>query len=162
MNALSLRCRYTFAPVTLSLILALFFLAASPISAKAQGATFTESPWASHSLHLQFSGEQPRPLAMVTGDFDEDGVNDLAIGCALAKGGSIAVLRGNLDAHAPQGRASWLAAGKHQYADPYVQSSRPISVDSRPGLMISAARSAAARPKTTRSRRLLVPRRLAP
>ncbi len=138
MNALSLRCRYAFAPVSLSLIFVLGCVISSSICAQAQRTTAAEPLWASHSLHLQFSGEQPRPLSMTTGDFDEDGVNDLVIGYALSKGGSVAVLRGNLDAHAPQGRASWLAAGKHQYADPYVQSSQAISIDSRPNLMTSA------------------------
>jgi hypothetical protein len=46
----------------------------------------------SQQLHLQFSGEQ-QPLAMVTGDFDEDGVGDLVIGYATTKGGSIVVAR---------------------------------------------------------------------
>jgi hypothetical protein len=40
-----------------------------------------------HPLHLQFQGEQPRPLAMVAGDFDEDGVGDLAIGYAITATG---------------------------------------------------------------------------
>lgn len=91
-----------------------------------------------HTLSLHFSGEQPRPLAMVSGDFDEDGVNDLAIGYALSKGGTISVLRGNLDAHAPQTQASWLAAGRHQYSEPYLQVAKPISVPSQPGLMAAA------------------------
>jgi CSLREA domain-containing protein len=138
MNALLLRCRYTFAPVSLLLIFILGFVVASPLSAKAQRTTSTEPRSANHSLHLQFPGEQPRPLSMATGDFDEDGVNDLVIGYALSKGGSIAVLRGNLDANAPQTHESWLAAGRHEYSDPYLQSSEPISVDSRPSLMTAA------------------------
>jgi len=75
---------------------------------------------------------------MVAGDFDEDGVGDLVIGYGLQKGGTIAFLRGNLDAHAPQTQASWAAAGRHQYSDPYLQSSNPISVKTQPSLMISA------------------------
>jgi CSLREA domain-containing protein len=138
MNARSLRFRYAFAPASLLLIFVLGCVISDSICAEAQRTTATESPWASHSLHLQFSGEQPRPLSMVTGDFDEDGVNDLVIGYALSKGGSIAVLRGNLDAHAPQTHESWLAAGRHEYSDPYLQNSEPISVDSRPSLMTAA------------------------
>ena len=79
-----------------------------------------------------------RPLAMVAGDFDEDGVGDLAIGYAISSGGSIALLHGNLDAHAPQTQESWLAAGRHQYSDPYLQTSKPISITSQPGLMVAA------------------------
>lgn len=67
-----------------------------------------------------------------------DGVGDLVIGYATTKGGSIVVLHGNLDAHAPQTKESWLAAGKHQYSDPYLQISKPISTSSQPGLMIAA------------------------
>ena len=91
-----------------------------------------------HSLHLQFSGEKPQPLSMVSGDFDEDGVNDLVIGYGLPKGGSIAFLRGNLDARAPQTHESWLAAGRHEYSDPYLQSSKPTSIAAQPSQMISA------------------------
>ena len=138
MNALSLRCRYTFAPVSLSLIFVLGCVISHSTCVKAQRTTAVEPLGASHSLHLQFPGEQPRPLSMTTGDFDEDGVNDLVIGYALAKGGSIAVLRGNLDAHAPQTHESWLAAGRHEYSDPYLQNSEPITVDSRPSLMTAA------------------------
>jgi CSLREA domain-containing protein len=94
--------------------------------------------WQSRSLHVQLAGEQPRPLAMVSGDFDEDGVKDLAIGYGLAKGGSILLLKGNLDAHAPQTRESWVAAGRHQYSEPYLQSSKPVSVAQQPGVMIAA------------------------
>ena len=93
MNALSLRFRYACAPVSLLLIFVLGCVISNSICAKAQRTIATEPLWANHSLHLQFPGEQPRPLSMATGDFDEDGVNDLVIGYALAKGGSIAVLQ---------------------------------------------------------------------
>jgi CSLREA domain-containing protein len=92
----------------------------------------------SHSLHIQFSGEQPRPLAMVSGDFDEDGVDDLVIGYGSQKGGSIAWLRGNLDAIAPQTHASWLAAGRHEYSDAFLQPSKMVSLKTQPSLMVSA------------------------
>jgi CSLREA domain-containing protein len=138
MNALSLRFRYACAPVSLLLIFVLGCVISHSTCAKAQRTTAVEPLGASHSLHLQFPGEQPRPLSMATGDFDEDGVNDLVIGYALAKGGSITVLRGNLDALAPQTHESWLAAGRHEYSDPYLQNSEPITVDSRPSLMTAA------------------------
>ena len=92
----------------------------------------------SRSLHIQFSGEQPRPLAMVSGDFDEDGVKDLVIGYASQKGGSIALLRGNLDAIAPQTQTSWLAAGRHEYSDAFLQPSKMVSLKAQPSLMVSA------------------------
>ncbi len=95
-------------------------------------------PPQSHILNLRFSGEQPRPLAMVSGDFDEDGVADLVIGYGLEKGGSIALLRGNLDAIAPQTEESWLAAGRHEYSDPFLRPSRVRPVSTAPSMMISA------------------------
>jgi CSLREA domain-containing protein len=75
---------------------------------------------------------------MATGDFDEDGASDLAVGYAVTKGGLIAVLHGNLDAHAPQTQESWLAAGRHQFSDPYLQTSKPISIAAQPRLLIAA------------------------
>ena len=89
-------------------------------------------------LNLQFQGEKPQPLSMVSGDFDEDGVNDLVIGYGLQQGGSLAFLRGNLDARAPQTKESWAAAGRHEYSEPYLQTLRPIQVKVRPNVMISA------------------------
>ena len=92
----------------------------------------------SRPLNLRITGEQPHPLAMVSGDFDEDGIADLAIGYGLSKGGSVLLLRGNLDAHAPQTQQSWQAAGRHQYSAPYLQSFKPTSVTVQPSLMVAA------------------------
>ena len=90
------------------------------------------------TLHLHFSGGQPNPLSMAAGDFDEDGTGDLVIGYGLQTGGSINWLRGNPDAHAPQTHASWIAAGRHVYSDPYFQSSNPVLITTQPSLMIAA------------------------
>ena len=92
----------------------------------------------SHSLHLQFSGQQSRPVAMVSGDFDEDGVDDLVIGYAKEKGGSMALLRGNPDVITPQTQASWLAAGRHEYSDAFLRQSNVVSVKTEPSIMVSA------------------------
>ena len=92
----------------------------------------------SRSLHLQISGNGAHPLSMVSGDFDEDGVADLVIGYGLDEGGSIALLRGNRDAIAPQSQASWLAAGRHEDADPFLQPSKTVSLKTAPSLMASA------------------------
>ena len=95
-------------------------------------------PQTSHRLSIRFEGEQPRPLAMVSGDFDEDGVADLVIGYGMEKGGSFALLRGNREAIAPQTRESWLAFGRHEYTDPFLVPVKPIRVKVQPGLMVSA------------------------
>jgi hypothetical protein len=138
MNALMWRRHSISARVFLALILVFGCVTANRDNAFAQQTEPVGPNQVSRSLHLHFDGEQPRPLAMATGDFDEDGIGDLAIGYALSKGGSVLVLRGNLDAHAPQTHESWLAAGQHEYPDPYLQNSEPISVDSRPSLMTAA------------------------
>lgn len=91
-----------------------------------------------HKLHLRFPGEQPRPLSMVAGDFDEDGIGDLVIGYSLQKGGAIQLLRGNPDAFAPKAYQSGMAAGRHQFSDPYLQTARLVSTTTQPRLMISA------------------------
>jgi hypothetical protein len=81
---------------------------------------------------------QLRSLAMVSADFDQDGVTDLAIGYALAQGGAIEVMRGNLDAIAPRTEASWLAAGRHELAKPFLPPTEMIRLAARPDLLIAA------------------------
>ncbi|HTF62116.1 MAG TPA: exostosin family protein [Edaphobacter sp.] len=43
----------------------------------------------SSSLHLHFDGELSHPLSVVAGDFDEDGIGDLALGYALSRCASL-------------------------------------------------------------------------
>jgi hypothetical protein len=132
-----LRLWFNFVCLFIGISVAVFVISGAAPTLSAQPPT-TGGFRSGHPLHLQFQGEQPRPLAMVAGDFDEDGVGDLAIGYAISSGGSIVLLHGNLDAHAPQSQESWVAAGRHQYSDPYLQTSKPISIASQPGLMVAA------------------------
>ena len=127
----------TFHPFRI-LIIALAWMTLNQTFALAQRLIAPEQSQQTRTLHLNFSGEQRRPLSMVSGDFDEDGVNDLVIGYGLQKGGTLSFLRGNLDAHAPQTHESWIAAGRHQYSNPYLQTSKPIAVSAQPTLMVSA------------------------
>ncbi len=103
-------------------------------AAAGQGRVFSPvQPQPSHTLNLRFSGEQPHPLAMVSGDFDEDGVQDLVIGYGVADGGSIVVLRGNREAIMPQ-----TAAGSHEYINRFLQQSKPLTVKAQPNLLVAA------------------------
>ena len=122
---------------TLLLVLACLTLCRD--AAKAQRITSAPAPLSRvHKLHLQFPDAQPRPLSMVSGDFDEDGIQDLVIGYGVQDGGSILVLHGNGDAIAPQTHESWLAAGMHEYSEPFLQRRRPVHVKKEPDLMVSA------------------------
>src|SRR5579871_1291552 len=65
-------------------------------------------------------GRSASPLAMATEDFDRDGINDLAVGFATPRGGLIAIHKGNLDAFAPQSRASHEGIGRSEFPAPYL------------------------------------------
>ena len=90
------------------------------------------------SLALQYDGEQPRPLTMVSGDFDGDGVADLMVGYATERGGMLTLLRGNPDAFAPRTEAGWLAVARHESPAPFLQTGTSIALTSQPSLMITA------------------------
>ena len=122
-------------PPAFLVAVALLFAA---ISSRAQRSVTPTLPPSVHSLPGASSGGTQRPLSMAAADFDEDGVADLAIGYASTTGGSIAVLRGNLDAIAPQTHESWVNAGHHQYSNPYSQSTKPIAVAAAPDLLVAA------------------------
>src|ERR1700677_326465 len=79
-----------------------------------------------------------RSLSMVSGDFDEDGFADLAIGSALVDGGSIRLMRGNSDAIAPQTHASWLAAGRHELTTPFLQPEEMSRLKTAPDMLAAA------------------------
>ena len=87
---------------------------------------------ASGKVASTFEAGQPQPLAMASADFDEDGVADLVVGYGLDKGGVIALLRGNLDALAPQSYQSWLAAGQGHFASPFLPRPALLRCLSRP------------------------------
>jgi hypothetical protein len=96
-----------------------------------------------HTIPFEPAGKaaeslSPRPLAMASADWDEDGVEDLAIGYGLDQRGAIALMRGNLDALAPQSYQSWLAAGHGQYASPFLPSADLIQVPEQPAMMTVA------------------------
>src|SRR5260370_2342043 len=68
------------------------------------------------SVEVRFQGEDAAvralasahatPLSLAAGDFDMDGIGDLAAGYATPDGGRVAIFRGNLDAFAPQSEGS--------------------------------------------------------
>ncbi|HXZ29411.1 MAG TPA: hypothetical protein VEG08_15555, partial [Terriglobales bacterium] len=76
-----------------------------------------------------------RPLALAAGDFDQDGVQDLVVGYATPSGGALAFYRGNLDAFAPQSRASFDAIGRGQFPDPFLPNARVMDVPGTPDFL---------------------------
>jgi len=79
-----------------------------------------------------FVASQPQPLSMINGDFDGDGIEDLAVGYATPGGGAIVLHRGNLDAYAPQSHESWLAIGQGRFPQPFLAEAQVINVPIRP------------------------------
>ncbi|HEY1402179.1 MAG TPA: VCBS repeat-containing protein, partial [Terriglobales bacterium] len=78
---------------------------------------------------------QGQPLAMIHGDFDQDGIEDLAVGYATPGGGAIVVHRGNLDAFAPQSDASFQAIGRGEFPAPFLPQAKVFSIPIRPDFL---------------------------
>src|SRR6185312_2426098 len=64
-------------------------------------------------------GSAPNAVALASGDFDGDGVMDLAVGYSTGASGFLSIQRGNLDAFAPQSAASLQAIGRGQFPTPF-------------------------------------------
>ncbi|HJT53290.1 MAG TPA: FG-GAP-like repeat-containing protein, partial [Candidatus Angelobacter sp.] len=64
-------------------------------------------------------GAAPNAVALASGDFDGDGVMDLAVGYSTGASGFLSIQRGNLDAFAPQSAASLQAIGRGQFPAPF-------------------------------------------
>ena len=72
-----------------------------------------------------------QPLALTTGDVDEDGIPDLLVGYA----GHISIQRGNLDAFAPQSDASFQAMAHGQFPAPFLAQSTTLATPVNPDFM---------------------------
>lgn len=78
---------------------------------------------------------QLKPLALVAGDLDGDGVDDLVAGYASANGGVLVIHRGNLDAFAPQSQASWQAIGEGRFPSPFLAAAKTIELPEAPDFL---------------------------
>jgi CSLREA domain-containing protein/uncharacterized repeat protein (TIGR01451 family) len=72
-----------------------------------------------------------QPLALTTGDVDEDGIPDLLVGYA----GHVSIQRGNLDAFAPQSDASFQAIAHGQFPAPFLAQSSTLATPVNPDFM---------------------------
>jgi len=90
------------------------------------------------AVQLSKSAGTGQSVSMITADFDEDGVTDLVVGSALEKGGSIALMRGNHDAIAPQSHESWVSAGRRESVAPFFASNQTFRTSQRPDFLAAA------------------------
>src|SRR5258708_8572428 len=82
------------------------------------------------------SAGQASARSLVSGDFNGDGIADLAAGYAAPGGGGIvAVHYGSLDALAPQSDASFRAIGRGEFPAPFPSQARAFSVPSVPDFL---------------------------
>src|SRR5437016_8539367 len=76
-----------------------------------------------------------QPLSSASADIDEDGVADLLVGYGTPAGGVVVLYRGNLDAFAPQSRASFLAIGRSEFPSPFLPEAQVFNVPIRPDFL---------------------------
>ncbi|MGC2743185.1 MAG: CSLREA domain-containing protein, partial [Candidatus Angelobacter sp.] len=81
--------------------------------------------------HAALQSAAAQPLALTTGDVDEDGIPDLLVGYA----GHISIQRGNLDAFAPQSDASFQAIAHGQFPAPFLPQSSTLATPVNPDFM---------------------------
>jgi CSLREA domain-containing protein/fimbrial isopeptide formation D2 family protein len=80
---------------------------------------------------------QPQPVAMAQGDFNQDGINDLAVGFSSGGGSFIAIHRGNLDAFAPQSHRSFLNVTNGIFAPPFLPEAETFTVPVSPDFIVA-------------------------
>src|SRR5579859_1263924 len=76
-----------------------------------------------------------QPLSSTSADVDEDGVADLLVGYSTPAGGTVVFHRGNLDAFAPQSRASFLAIARGEFPSPFLPKAQVFNVTVRPDFL---------------------------
>ena len=72
-------------------------------------------------------------LSAASGDFDHDGVLDLAAGYAGPNGGLLVIYRGNPEAFAPQ--TSFEAIGQNRFPSPYLSQAQVIDLPFQPDFL---------------------------
>ncbi|HEY1464868.1 MAG TPA: hypothetical protein VGF44_15740, partial [Terriglobales bacterium] len=90
------------------------------------------------SVQLLMSG-QAAPVSLASADFDEDGINDLAVGYSAPTGGLLVVHRGNIDAFAPQSAASLKAIGQSQFPAPFLKLGKTIELPVTPDFLATGS-----------------------
>lgn len=95
------------------------------------------NPAASQSLPQALVNGQGQPLSMSFGDYDQDGIDDLAVGYASSGAGIVAIFSGNVDAFAPQSHASWGAIAANSFPIPFTGVTSTFSTPTRPDFLVS-------------------------
>jgi len=115
---------------------ATFKASSSEAAAASASGAGTPSAQRNAAAMLLASG-QAQPLSMVKGDFDQDGIEDLAVGYRTALGGALALFRGNLDAFAPQSKSSWQAIGAGRFPSPFLSEAKVIELPEAPDFLVA-------------------------
>ena len=109
---------------------------AAPIIYLEEGRALLSRFLGSDAAVAPLASGQATGLALVSADFDHDGVADLATGYVATDGtGLIALHRGNLDAFAPQSQASFDAIGRGDFGSPFLNQTTVIAAPTRPDLL---------------------------
>jgi CSLREA domain-containing protein/uncharacterized repeat protein (TIGR01451 family) len=101
-------------------------------SAKGPASLTANNVAQNNAIAMVLGSGQGQPLAMVKGDFDRDGIEDLVVGYTTAMGPAIAMYRGNLDAYAPQSNASFKAIARGEFPAPFLPQAKVLSVPTTP------------------------------
>jgi hypothetical protein len=108
------------------------FSGASNSATKGSAGTDATSLAQNNAVAMLLGAGQAQPLSMITGDFDQDGVEDLVVGYSTTMGPALALYRGNLDAFAPQSDASFQAIGRGEFPAPFLPQAQVISTPVTP------------------------------
>ncbi|MGD0735468.1 MAG: Ig-like domain repeat protein [Terracidiphilus sp.] len=73
-----------------------------------------------------------QPVSMAQGDVDADGYGDLVVGYRSASGGYISILRGNINAFAPQNQESFQAIARGEFPSPFLSQAATFAIPVSP------------------------------
>lgn len=120
------------------------YLATGSVKSKSELTSSNKAPLSfdsGYALDATFSRSiqegSTRPLAMVTGDFDNDGVPDLLTSYESA-GGTLALRRGNAQARFPNTREALQGVQEGRFAQPFLSNARGFVAPEAPDFLVTS------------------------